>query len=138
MLEKTKTTKALGQVELENKTLAEWDGRGMKISSVTNMELKFDIHIIAHKIYSLSRLNNVSCEVVYLAYKVVKNNLSLDLAKLLLNQLNKNMESIRASKNNPCKFGSLLTCLFFYVQKFFLSKGIVVWRKDVPLLYQIK
>ena len=41
------------------------------------------------------------------------------------------------SKNNPYKFGSLLTCLFFYVQKFFPSKGTIVWRKDVPVLYQI-
>ena len=55
----------------------------------------------------------------------------------MLNQFNKNMESIRTSKNNPCKFDSLLTCLFFYVQKFFPSKGIVVWRKDVLVLYQI-
>ena len=47
------------------------------------------------------------------------------------------MDSIRTSKNNPYKFGSLLTCLFFYVQKFFPSKGIVVWRKDIPILYQI-
>ena len=27
--------------------------------------------------------------------------------------------------------------LFFYVQKFFPSKGIVVWRKDVSVLQQI-
>lgn len=47
------------------------------------------------------------------------------------------MESIRTSKNYPCKFGSLLTCLFFYVQNFFPSKGMVVWRKDTPILYQI-
>ena len=71
-----------------------------------------------------------------LAYKVVKNNLSLDLLKLMLNWLKKNMKRIRTSKKNPCKFGSLLTSLFFYVQKFFPSKGIVVWRKDVPVLYQ--
>ena len=56
----------------------------MKISSVLDMELKFGIHIIVHKIYNSSRLNNVSCEVVDLAYKVVKNNLSFDLADLLL------------------------------------------------------
>ena len=37
----------------------------------------------------------------------------------------------------PSKFGSLLTCLFFYVQKFFPSKGTVVWRKDTLVLYQI-
>ena len=47
------------------------------------------------------------------------------------------MESIRTSKKNPCNFGSLLTCLFFYVQKFFPSKGTVAWRKDVPVIYQI-
>ena len=110
---------------------------GMKISCVTNMELKFGIHIITHKIYSSSCLNSVSCEAVDLTFKVVKNNMSFDLAKLMLFQFNKNMESVRTSKNNPCKFSSLLTCLFFFVQKFFPSKGIVVWRKDVPILYQI-
>ena len=95
MLTKAKMTKTLSQVELEKKTLAKWDGRGIKISSVTNMEPKLDIHIIAHKIYSSSKLNNVSCEAVNLAYKVVKDNISLDLFELLLNQFNKNMESIR-------------------------------------------
>lgn len=137
MLVKEKMTKTIGQVELEKKTLSKWDGRGMTISCVTNMELKFRIHVITHNIYSLSRLNSMSCEAVDLAYKVVKNNLSLDLDELLLNQFNKNMESIRTSKNNPCKFGSLLTCIFFYVQIFFPSKGTIVWRKNVPIIYQI-
>ena len=126
MLMKAKMKKTLSQFELEKKTLTEWDGRGMKISCVTSMELKFGIHVIFHKIYSLSRLNSVSCEAIDLAYKVVKNNLSLDLAKLMLNQFNKNMESIINSKNNPCKFGSLLTFIFFFIQKFFSSKGTVV------------
>ena len=67
----------------------------------------------------------------------MKNNLSFDLIELLLNQFNKNMESIRGSKNIPCKFGSLLTCLFLYIQKKFPSKGFFVWRKDTPMLYQI-
>lgn len=30
-----------------------------------------------------------------------------------------------------------MTCLFLYVQKFFPSKGTVVWKKDTLLLYQI-
>ena len=47
------------------------------------------------------------------------------------------MESIKTSKNNPCKFGSLLTCLFFYVQKFYPSNATIIWRKDVLVLYQI-
>ena len=130
ILAKAKTTKTLGWVELEKKTLVGWDDKCMTISSVTDTKLKYGIHVIAHKIYSLSHLNSVTCEAVDLAYKVVKNNLSYDLADLLLKQFNKNMESIWTSKNRPYKFGSLLTCLFFYVQNFFPSKGMVVWRKD--------
>ena len=50
MLAKAKSTKILSRVELEKKTLAKWDGRGMKISCVIDLELKFGIHITAHKI----------------------------------------------------------------------------------------
>ena len=55
MLRKTKATKTLGWDELQKKTLAEWDGRGTKISSITDAELKFGTHVIAHKIYSSSQ-----------------------------------------------------------------------------------
>ena len=56
---------------------------------------------------------------------------------MLLKQLNKNIDSVKTLKNNPFKFGSLLTCLFFYVQKLFPSKGTIIWRKDTHVLYQI-
>ena len=137
MLSKAKTTKTLGQEELQKKTLAEWDNRGLKINNVTDIELRFGIHIIAHKIYSSSWLNKILCEAVDLAYKVVKKNLEYDLSDVLLKILNKNIDSVKTSKNNPFKFGYLLTCLFLNVQKFFLSKGTVIWRKDTPVLYQI-
>ena len=82
-------------------------------------------------------MNSVSCEAVDLAFKIVKKNLDYDLSDVLLKQLNKNVDSVKTSKNNSFKFGSLLVFLFFYVQKFFPSKGTVVWRKDTPILYQI-
>ena len=109
----------------------------MKISNVIDMELKFGIHVIAHKIYRSICLNNVSCEAVDLALKVVKKKMSFDLAELMLTQFNKNMDNIMTSKNNACNFGSHLTCLFFFVQKFFPSKGSVIWIKDAPVLYLI-
>ncbi len=71
MLNKEKTTKTISQVELKRKNF-KWEGRGIKISSVIDMELKFGIHMIAHKIYSSSHLNSVSCEVVDLALKMAK------------------------------------------------------------------
>ena len=60
MLNKEKTTKTLGRVELAKITLSKWDGREIKLSSVTDMEVKFSIHVISHKIYNLIHLNNVS------------------------------------------------------------------------------
>ena len=84
MLSKAKTTKTLGWEELQKKTLTEWDGRGLRINNVTDIELRFGIHIISHNIYSSSRLNSVPCEAVDLAYKVVKKNLQYDLSYVLL------------------------------------------------------
>lgn len=137
MTSEAKTTKTLGQVELAKKTLVEWDGRGMELNGVIVMEFKFWIHVITQKIYSSSQLNSVSYEVVDLRLKVVKNSLSFNLVELQHNQLIKNMESIRVLKTNPCNFGSLLTCQFFYVQKLFPSKGTIVRKKDMHVVYQI-
>ena len=84
MLNKAKTTKTLGRNELQKETLAEWDGRGLKLNNISDMELKFGICVIAYKLYSSSRLNSVPCEAVDLAFKVVMKNLEYDLADLLL------------------------------------------------------
>ena len=54
MLNKEKTIKTLGQVELTKRALAEWDDRGVKLNGMTDMEINFGIHVIAHKIYSSS------------------------------------------------------------------------------------
>ena len=54
MLNKAKSTKTLGWEELQKLTLAEWDGRGLKVNRVADVELRFGIHIIVHKIYSSS------------------------------------------------------------------------------------
>lgn len=59
MLNKAKTTKTLGWVKLAKRTLFEWDGRGVKLNGVIDMEIKFGIHVIAHKICSSSCLNNI-------------------------------------------------------------------------------
>ena len=84
MLSKAKAIKTLGRDELQKKTLAKWDGRGLKINNVMDLELRFGIYIIAYKIYSSSQLNSVSCDAVDLAYKVVKKNLDYDLSDVLL------------------------------------------------------
>ncbi len=54
MMDKSKKIKTLGQVEFAKKTLAKWDGKGIKLNGITDMEIKFRIHVIVHKIYSSS------------------------------------------------------------------------------------
>ena len=40
-------------------------------------------------------------------------------------------------KNSTCKFGSLIMCILFYVQKYFSSIGNNVWEQDKPLIRKI-
>ena len=56
----------------------------MKLNEVTDMEIKFSIDVIVHKVHISSHKNSVSCEAIDLAYKVVNENLSFDLVKLVL------------------------------------------------------
>lgn len=89
MLDKPKATKTRAHGELAKNTLAKWDDRGMKLNNVTDMEIKFGIHVKAYKIYSSIKLNSVPYEAVDLAFKVVKSNKSFDLIELQLSQLGK-------------------------------------------------
>lgn len=54
MLSKVKTTKTLSQDELQKLTQAVWDGRGLKLNNVTDVELNFGICVVAYKLYSSS------------------------------------------------------------------------------------
>ncbi len=47
ILSKEKSTKTQGRHERQKKTLAEWEGRGLKISTISDMELRFKIHVIS-------------------------------------------------------------------------------------------
>src|SRR4029434_11259044 len=69
MLSKAKTTKTLSKEELQRVTQAVWDGRGLKVNNITDVEMRFGICVIAYKLYSSSRMNSVPCEAVDLAYK---------------------------------------------------------------------
>ena len=50
MMTKAKTRKSLGWAKVEKRTLVEWNERGIKVSNIIDIELKFGIHIIAQKI----------------------------------------------------------------------------------------
>lgn len=101
--------------EIEKNTGAKWNKRGMTIDTIQDLLVDFAIRVIAHKSYQFSRLNSVPCIAVDVGYKLVKKDHTYDLAKLQLQQINENLAAIRKTKGEQCKFGAILTCIFFYV-----------------------
>ena len=100
----------------------------MSIETISNPLVEFSIRLIAHKFYQSSKLNRMLCIAIDLGYKIVKRDHSYNLAKLQLQQLTKNLGSIRRSKISSCKFGSLIMCILFYVQNTFPTFGQVSWK----------
>ena len=48
-----------------------------------------------------------------------------------------NLGAIRNSKSAQCKFGSILVCIFFYVQNKFPSFGKLGWKTNRSIFVQI-
>ena len=133
-----KTLRSDKKETIEKNTGAKWNNRGMPIDTIKEPLLDFAMRIISHKFYQFSRLNNVSCVAVDVAYKLVKKDHTYDLAKLMLQQINEKIGAIRKSKGAQCKFGSMLVCMFFYVMKEFPSFGKVNWNQNKTIIEKIK
>lgn len=52
----------------------------MSIDGIEDPMIEFLVHVVAQKFYQSSRLNNVSCVVVDLGYKIVQKDHTYDLA----------------------------------------------------------
>lgn len=70
--------------KIETLTGTKWDGRGVRINTISDPEMIFGEYVIAYKIFKSNRPNSVTCGVDDIAYNIVKKVLQLDLAKLML------------------------------------------------------
>ena len=109
----------------------------MTIDTITKPLLNFAVRIISHKFYQSSKFNNVPCIVVDVAYKLVKKDQTYDLVELMLQHINENLGAIKKSKEDQCKFGSVLVFIFFYVMKEFPSVVKVNWDPNKIIVTQI-
>ena len=83
-LDRPKTLRSDNKEAIERNTGAKWNKRGRPIDTVTEPLLDFVVRVISHKFYQSSRLNNVPCIAVDVAYKLVKKDHTYDLAELML------------------------------------------------------
>jgi len=86
----------------------------MTINDIIELNVKFASMVIGYKIYHLRRENFISGTTIYVAYKMLKENVDYDLCELLQNQLIENLKKIKRDKKNTFKYGTLILCLFFY------------------------
>lgn len=109
----------------------------MTIDTITNPLIDFVVRVISHKFYQSSRFNSVPYIAVDMGYKIVKKDHTYDLTELQLQQLMENLGAIRKTKSAQCKFGSILVCIFFYVQNTFPSFRIVGWKTNRSVAIEI-
>ena len=122
---------------IEKNTRAVWNKRGMTIDTITDPLIDFFVRVISHKFYQSSRLKSMSYMAMDVGYIIVKKDHTYDLAELQLQQLMQNLGAIKKKKIVKCKFGSILVCIFFYVQNTFPSFGIVGWKTNRSVVVQI-
>lgn len=136
-LDRSKTLRSDKREAIEKNTGAKQNNRGMTIGTIIEPLLDFVVRIISHKFYQSSRLNNVPCIAIDVAYKLVKKDHTYDLAELMLQQINENLGAVRRSKGAQCIFGLVLVCIFFYVMREFPSFGQVNWDPNKTAVTQI-
>ena len=76
---------------IEKNTRVKWNKCGMNIDTIQDPLIKFSVRFIFHKFYQSSRLNNVPCIAIDVAYKLVKKDHTYNLAEVMLQQINKNL-----------------------------------------------
>lgn len=136
-LEQQKSLRNDAKETIEKNTGAKWNKRGMTIDTITDPLVNFAVRVISHNFYQSSILNSVPCIVVDVGYKIVKKDHTYDLTELQLQQIMENLGAIGRTKGAHCKFGSILVCIFFYVQNEFPSFGKIGWKANRLIVVQI-
>ena len=109
----------------------------MKIPTIKDPLIEFAMRVISHKFYQSSQLHSVSCIAANVGYKIVKKDHTCDLVELQLWQIMENLGAIRRSKSAQCNFGSILICIFFYVQNEFSSIVTIGWKTNSSVAIKI-
>ena len=125
-----KTLQSDSKEVIEKNIGAKWNKQGMTINTITDPLINFAVRLISHKFYQSSRLNSVPCIVVDVGYETMKKGHTYDPVELQLQQLMENLGVVRKTKSVQCKFGSILVCIFFYVQNTFPSFGTIGWKTN--------
>lgn len=94
LCDKEKSLRHPPKNDIEKLTGVEWDNKGMKINTISDPKTRFRAYVISYKIFQSSKLNSITGSTIDIAYKTMKKGLQLDLAEIMLSQLEENMRTI--------------------------------------------
>lgn len=84
------------------------------MSTITDTDIKFGSMIIGYKVTQSNRLNLVSSSCILAAYRMMRENIKLDLCDWMLEELLIKLGNIKGEKKGTFWYGNLLVCLMLY------------------------
>lgn len=91
----------------------------MTNTDIEDAKVRFSSAVLGYRVYQSSRMNSVPSGAIHVAYRIIKEDATYDICEMIKSQFMVNMERIKKDKKQSFKYGSLLVCIFFYVQNFF-------------------
>lgn len=131
------TLRMISSTEVIWLTKSQCDSRAMIITHIEDAKVRFAFVVLGYMVYQSSRMNSVSSCAIHARYRIIKEDETYDICEMIQSQFMVNMEIIKKDKKQSFKYGSLLVCIFFYVQNFSLGKRKVVWSQEKPIMVQI-
>lgn len=114
------------------------DKRSIKVSTIINKNMKFGSMIIGYKVTLSNRPNSISSSYILAAYKMMRDNVKLDLCGWMLDELLINLGKIKGEKKVTFWYGNLLVCLMLYFLNDTPGFGKRQWAFDIPVGRQLK
>lgn len=130
--------KKIPNKEVMNLSGATSDNRSLKVSDITDNNVKYYSMVIGYKVAHTNRLNYVSSLCIHSANEMVKNNAKIDICEWLKDELIENLDKIKGDKKGTFRFGNLIVCLMLYFSKEIPGIGQRDFAYDISARKHIK
>ena len=94
----------MGEKKVESYTKAIYNGKAMVIDTIKQEDVRFLSRIIAYSICPNSKIDELSVEFIYTAYKICVDKEQINLSEILRMQLLENLEKVKRTKNGVFRF----------------------------------
>lgn len=114
------------------------DRRSMRVSRITDRDIRFGNMIIGYKVTQSNHLNSISSSCIYVAHKIMRENEKIDLCGWMLDELLINLGKIKGEKKGIFWYGNLIVLLVLFFLNETPGFGKRQWAFDISVGKQLK